>query len=90
MDSLIFSQTAVFRLQQLASQVYQATGVRHKLSDAKSVVRLLNDSGYSAKPNIKNHYEAFVLELNKRQIDALLAQGVNLRTPGVLGSRMSH
>lgn len=81
MDTLIFSQSAIFRLQQLASQVYRDTGVRHKLSNTQGIVSLLNESVYSAKPGVQTHYDAFVMELNKRQIDALLAQGVNVRPP---------
>lgn len=81
MDHLIFSQTAVFHLQRLASQVYQHTGVRHKLSNTQSIVTLLNESVYSAKHDVQTHYDAFVMELNKRQIEALLAQGVNVRPP---------
>lgn len=81
MDTLIFSQSAIFRLQQLASQVYRDTGVRHKLSSTQGIVSLLNESVYSTKPGVQAHYDTFVMELNKRQIDALLAQGVNVRPP---------
>jgi hypothetical protein len=81
MDNLIFSQPAVFRLQQLASQVYRHTGQRYKLSDNDSIVTLLNESVYSPKADVQSYYEAFVMELNKRQIEALLLRGVNVRPP---------
>jgi hypothetical protein len=76
MDNLIFSQSAIFHLQQLASQVYRDTGVRHKLSNTQGIVSLLNVSVYSTKRDTQTHYDAFVMELDQRQIDALLAQGV--------------
>lgn len=81
MVNLIFSQSAVFHLQQLASQVYRNTGTRYKLSTTAGIVTLLNESVYSSKPDIQSHYDAFVMELNKRQIDALLDEGVHVRPP---------
>jgi hypothetical protein len=81
MNQVIFSQAAVFRLQQLANQVCQHTGVRYKLSDSTGVLSLLNESAHSRKTDVQTCYEAFVMELNKRQIDALLAQGVSVRPP---------
>lgn len=77
----IFSQAAVFRLQQLSNQVYQCTGVRHKLSHPGSIVSLLNEGAQSPRRDVRNGYDAFVMELNKRQIDALLESGANLRLP---------
>lgn len=81
MNQVIFSQAAVFRLQQLANQVCQHTGVRYKLSDSAAMLSLLNESALSRKADVRNCYEAFVMELNKRQIDALLARGVSVRPP---------
>jgi hypothetical protein len=81
MHQLIFSQAAVFHLQQLSNQVCQHTGVRYKLSERAGVLSLLNEGAFSSVEDIRASYEAFVMELNKRQIDALLAQGVTLRAP---------
>ncbi len=82
MDTLIFSQSAIFRLQQLGSQYYHHTGVRHRLANPQSVVELLRATALSQEKDIRICYEAFVLELNKRQIDALATRGVQLRHPG--------
>lgn len=81
MDNLIFSQSAIFRLHQLGSQFYQHTGLRHKLSTQEGIVELLRTSALSQEKNIRICYDAFVLELNKRQIDALALRGVTLRRP---------
>jgi hypothetical protein len=81
MHQLIFSQAAVFHLQQLANQVCHHTGVRYKLSETAGVLSLLNEGAYSSLDDIRTSYEAFVMELNKRQIDALLAQGATVRPP---------
>lgn len=81
MDTLIFSQSAIFRLQQLGSQYYQHTGVRHKLATPQGILDLLKDSALSREGEVRSCYDAFVMELNKRQIDALAARGVTLRHP---------
>ncbi len=81
MDTLIFSQSAIFRLQQLGSQYFHHTGVRHRLADPHSVAELLRATALSQQSDVRICYEAFVLELNKRQIDALAARGVQLRHP---------
>lgn len=84
MEALIFSQAAVFRLQQLASQVHQKTGTRYKLSTSQGVVNLLTDSGTIQANDvesreIKNSYQAFVEELDSGQIAALANQGIPIR-----------
>lgn len=83
MDNLIFSQSAIFRLHQLGSQFYHYTGIRHKLSTPEGIVDLLRNTAQSAEKDIRICYDAFVLELNKRQIDALGARGVVLRHPQI-------
>jgi hypothetical protein len=84
MHQLIFSQAAVFHLQQLSNQVCQHTGVRYKLSSRAGVLSLLNEGAFSSVDDIRASYEAFIMELNKRQIDALLAEGITLRPPRAL------
>lgn len=81
MDTLIFSQSAIFRLQQLGSQFYHFTGIRHKLATHQGILDLLNATALSQEHDVKTCYDAFVMELNKRQIDALAARGVTLRQP---------
>jgi len=81
MDTLIFSQTAIFRLQQLGSQFYHHTGVRHRLANEGGILDLLQSSALITDRKVRGAYEAFVTELNKRQIDALSERGIRLRFP---------
>ncbi len=81
MDTLIFSQTAIFRLQQLGSQYYHHTGERHRLANENGILELLVSSALISDRKVRAAYDAFVMELNKRQIDALTQRGVKLRFP---------
>lgn len=81
MDTLIFSQTAIFRLQQLGSNYYRQTGERYKLATENGILELLQSSAVMTDRQVRTAYDAFILELNKRQIDALTERGVNLRLP---------
>ena len=86
MDTLIFSQTAIFRLQQLGSQYYHHTGDRHRLASEGGILALLQSSALIADRNVRGAYDAFVMELNKRQIDALSQRGIKLRFPMLTSS----
>jgi len=81
MDTLIFSQTAIFRMQQLASCVYHKTGVRHRMATQEGMLTLLRNAGASADRDIHQYYDAFVMELNKQQLELLEARNVTLRKP---------
>ena len=81
MDTLIFSQTAIFRMQQLASCVYHKTGTRHRMATPEGMLGLLRDAGASTDREIREYYDSFVVELNKRQLDALEARNVAIRKP---------
>lgn len=81
MDTLIFSQTAIFRLQQLGSQYYHSTGERHRLANESGILELLQSSALISDRKVRAAYDAFVMELNKRQIDALAARGIKMRLP---------
>lgn len=81
MDTLIFSQTAIFRLQQLGSQYYHNTGERHRLATDGGILELLRSSALVSDRKVRAAYDAFVMELNKRQIDALATRGIKLRLP---------
>ncbi len=81
MDTLIFSQTAIFRMQQLASCVYHKTGIRHRMATQEGMLSLLKESGASSDRDIRQYYDAFVIELNKRQLDMLEARNVKMRQP---------
>jgi hypothetical protein len=81
MDTLIFSQTAIFRLQQLGSQYYHHTGERHRLANESGILELLQSSALITDRKVRSAYDGFVMELNKRQIDALTQRGIKLRFP---------
>lgn len=81
MDSLIFSQIAIFRLQQLGSQYYRQSGVRHKLATENGIIALLQSSAVITERGVSSAYDAFVMELNGRQVDALTERGIRLRRP---------
>ena len=76
MEKLIFSQSGVYRLQQLASQVHHITGTRHKLSDENAMLDLLRDCAKSKHKVIQTYFAAFSSELSDDQINKLRARGV--------------
>ena len=81
MNTLIFSQTAIFRMQQLASCLYNKTGVRHRMATQEGMVALLREGGSSADGNIRQYYDAFLMELNPRQLEKLEARDLITRRP---------
>lgn len=89
MDTLIFSQTAIFRMQQLASCVYHKTGVRHRMATQEGMLSLLREAGDSSDRDIRLYYDAFVQELNQRQLDLLEERNVKMRPP-FTNSAASH
>lgn len=80
---LIFSQSGVFRLQQLASLVYRKTGVRYKLSVEDELLEMLRLSTRSQQPDIRRCCENFTMELNSRQLAALSNNGINMTPPAL-------
>jgi hypothetical protein len=76
MAKIIFSQSGVFRLQQLASQVRSITGIRHKLSDESAMLELLRSCAKSNHKVIKTYFAAFTSELSDEQRTSLLARGI--------------
>lgn len=87
MQSLVFSQTAVYQLQQLSKAVRDKTGVRHRLSDPKSVMSLLRYSSTSPDANIFRFFGRFTNELDLEQRSYL--QGRGLMLPEVLYDKMA-
>ena len=83
MDRLIFSQAAVFHLQQLANHLHQHTGVRHKLSSTEGILNLLKACTKILSPQARESDDALIMELNKRQLDVLAEYGLILQ-PSVL------
>lgn len=84
MTTLIFSQTAIFRLHQLDSQYYHYTGERYKLADENGILDLLQNSALIEDRKVRSAYHAFLIELNKPQIEALAERGIKLRHPHML------
>lgn len=84
MNTLIFSQAAIFRLHQLGSQYYQYTGERHRLAEEGGILDLLQNSALITDRKVRSPYYAFVMELNKPQIDALAERGIKLRFPAMI------
>jgi hypothetical protein len=82
MESLVFSQSAVYQLQQLSKTVREKTGVRHRLSDQKSLVSLLRYSSTSPDANIFLYFSRFTNELEPEQRAYL--QGRGLLLPAVI------
>lgn len=76
MEKLIFSQSGVYRLQQLASQVHHITGTRHKLSDESAMIDLLRHSSKSKHKVIQTYFAAFASELDENQANTLRARGI--------------
>jgi hypothetical protein len=81
MNSLIFSQTAIFRLQRLGTQYYHLTGERHRLADEYGILDLLQNSAMISDKKVRVAYDAFISELERPQLDALAQRGLRLRQP---------
>lgn len=79
MEKLIFSQSGVYRLQQLATQFHQQTGIRRRLSSAEDMIDLLRDCAESKDKTIQTYFAAFTGELDATQVNSLAALGVNPR-----------
>lgn len=76
MTTPIFSQAAIYRLQQLASAVHRQTGARHRLSDSDSLLTLLRYGHRTADEHIIGHYQAFMDLLTAEQLQTLERQGL--------------
>lgn len=76
MNPLVFSQAGIYRLQQLSSLVRQKTGVRHQLSDQKSVINLLRFSGTSPDINVYECYSQFTEQLSDDHREYLQGRGL--------------
>lgn len=89
METLIFSQRAIFRIQQLANCMYHKTGVRYRMATQEGMISLLKEAGASHDKDVRHSYDAFVMELNKRQLEMLEERNVNIR-PIYTHSSVSH
>lgn len=80
MQNLVLSQSAVYQLQQLTKTVRDKTGVRHRLSDQKSILSLLRYSSSSPDPDIYTYFNRFTNELDEDQRDHLMELGLIIPT----------
>ena len=87
MKPMVFSQSAVYQLQQLSKAVRDKTGVRHRLSDPKSVISLLRYSSTSPDVDIFLYFGRFTNELEPEQREYLQARGLLL--PAVIYDKVS-
>lgn len=81
MEKLIFSQSCIYRLQQLATQFHHQTGTRHRLSREKDMLDLLRDCADSKDKVIQTYFAAFSSELDASQVTSLAARGVQPQLP---------
>lgn len=81
MQSVIFSQAAIFRMQQLAKHYYHLTGHRYRMAEPASLMEMLRHTGSSQNQDIIRRYAEFVRELDSEQIAQLAEQQVNVLTP---------
>lgn len=86
MDPLIFSQPALYQLQQLSKAVRDKTGVRHRLSEPKSVISLLRYGATSPDADIFKYFGRFTNELDIEQ--RVYLQNRGLMMPEVILDKM--
>ena len=78
MEQLLFSQSALYQLQQLVKPVRAKTGVRHRLANQKDLFSLLRYSCTSTDPVISDYYAQFIAELDEQQKAYLQGRGILL------------
>jgi hypothetical protein len=79
LEKIIFSQSGVYRLQQLATQFHHQTGVRRRLSSSEDMIDLLRDCAESKDKVIQTYFAAFTSELDPNQVNSLSALGIQPR-----------
>lgn len=79
MQRLVLNPSSIFHLQKLAHDVRSTTGIRHKLADENSMMKLLKKATISDNSAVQRDLKAFANELNEEQINSLLSRGVILR-----------
>ncbi len=79
MQPLIFNQSSIFHLQKLAHDVRSSTGIRHKLSDENSMMKLLKKATLSNNSNVRQDLDNFTSELDEKQLNTLMNHGVVLK-----------
>ena len=87
MKSLLYSDNAIYQLRRLSQIVYEETGVRHRLSDPASVMKLLRFSSASPVERVFEGFSSFLVELDSDQQAHLRSEGLLL--PPVIFDKMS-
>lgn len=81
MNTPIFSQAAIYRLQQLASAVHRQSGMRYRLSKPDNLMALLRYANESGHPEVALYYRAFFGLLSRPERASLQQHGIELRQP---------
>lgn len=79
MQHLIFSQSSIFHLQKLAHDMHSISGVRHKLSNENSMMKLLKKASLSHNNTVRSDLQKFADELDAKQLRTLMNHGIILR-----------
>lgn len=87
MKPLLFSDNAIYQLRRLSQIVHEETGVRHRLSNPVSVMKLLRFSSASPVERIFESFSGFLVELDSDQQAHLRSEGLLL--PPVIIDKMS-
>ncbi|MDO6747607.1 hypothetical protein [Gilvimarinus sp. 1_MG-2023] len=77
-SKIIFTQAAIYRLQQLASLVYRHTGNRFRLSSFEGQIQLLRAAAVTIHPDVQTCCEHLAGELYPQQLSLLNRSGINL------------
>jgi len=78
MNSLILSQTSVYRLHLLANKLRAVTGIRHKLSNDGALVDVLHVSSSTKNSQVKYLLAEFIDSLTSEQLKNLQSHGIEL------------
>ena len=78
-QQMIFSQSGVFHLQQVANLVYRHTGQRHRLSSEQGISQLLQAAtGLLTDPDVRIACRRLAQELGEPQLRQLSHSGIHL------------
>ena len=75
---LVYSDNAIYQLRRLSQIVQEETGVRHRLSDPLSVMKLLRFSAASPVERIFEGFTCLLVELDSDQQAYLRSEGLLL------------
>ncbi|MBX2809921.1 MAG: hypothetical protein KTR20_14960 [Cellvibrionaceae bacterium] len=78
MKHFIFSERGIYKLRLLSQAVLKKTGVRHRLSEPRSVMELLRYSSTTPDGAIFDHFCEFTQELDDKQRKYLAGRGLLL------------